>query len=536
MAKDVNIHVKTTGTKQAAQDMTDFYAAMRDADKDIAAGLKGTGNAAEEMGVKSSRAVGWLKEAFTALVGPLGIAAGVGLAVAAVRKIISAFDDMKRASAEAVQELANQQRAAASFFESVNAYSGPQRKVALAQARGVQAATGLPFESSMKLLEAQQRTFGEINPQSTEQFAAYWKLHAGEQTGDLIRWMGASGIKTPEQQGQIMRMIGAVANKGNLKDEDIITALSNKGERLRYMGWSPEETITNIGKALSGLSGTESSKAMRGLLESFEGFDEAKAREMRAPPDVASNEQARFEWLKSKAQTMAPEKRAAFIRQAFGPAAAPYITKMLFEPTSPELQQAIDYAKSPQAAAESVKQAADYRETAEGTLERARGGAGIIGLNVTNEQQQKAALREYGKAYYESLQAKNPLEYLRLTRLGIEEKIGIGTETFYERAAIELWRTQHPATTRTAMGRNGAWGPVPVTEPQSWDTISLKERLSDIEQAANQINQPSITEQPPQRNGNTIINTHYHNETVYNPVAGNAADRDIGPRAGRDFK
>ena len=58
MAKDVNIHVKAEGAQQAKQLTCNQVA-----------------QATEEMGAKTSRAAGWIKEAFTALIGPLGITA-----------------------------------------------------------------------------------------------------------------------------------------------------------------------------------------------------------------------------------------------------------------------------------------------------------------------------------------------------------------------------------------------------------------------------------------------------------------------------
>jgi hypothetical protein len=518
MAKDVNIHVKTTGTQKAAQDFQYFYGTMQAADRDIAAGLKETGKAVEDVTTKNAGLAGSFKELYTALIGPLSITAAATFVVSAVKRIIAAYDDMKRAASEAVHEMANQQKAAASFFESVNAYSGPQRTAALAQARGVQGTTGLPFEFSMKLLETQQRTFGEINPESTKQFAAYWQLHAQGPTAtpDLIRWMGASGVNTPDQQSRIMRLISTVAEKSKLHDEDIITAISSRGERLRSMGWSPEETITNIGKALSGLSETESSKAMRGLLESFEGFDEAKAREMRAPPDVASNEQARFEWLKSKAQTMTPEKRTAFIRQAFGPAAAPYITKMLFEPTSPQYQKAIDYAVSPQAKAEEQKRYEEAQKTEAFQLEKVQ-GQGVQNL-PSEEDTLRTLIEEQGKMYLENyLRTKDRFTYEKLQYLPEFKR--------YQKAALMLWRTTHPAVATTGF-RGGSWGPTTEMVPQDWDKLSDEQRLDDLRQASDKINQ----RRRPKDTG-SIVNIHNEHIINHYPSVG---DNLKGARFGRD--
>ena len=493
MAKDVNIHIKSEGAEQTKQQ------------------LNSVAQATEEMGAKSSRSAGWIKEAFTALVGPLGIAAVVGLVVGAVRKIIAAFDDMKRASAEAVQELANQQRAAASFFESVNAYSGPQRKAAMAQAREVQAKTGLPFESSMQLLEAQKRTFGEVNPQSTEQFAAYWQLHAGAQTGDMIRWMGESGIKTPDQQGQIMRMISAVAEQNRLKPEDIIQSLSTQGERFRYLGWSPEETITNIGKVLTPGGGQMGITRLFGALENF---TPEKAKEMKAPAKIAKSEQARMEWIKTKAATMSTDRRDDFMHKAFGPQ-APYVNKLLFEPTSPELQQAIDYAKTPQASTEAKQQFEEFKKTPEGIMGKAKASEGLK-TEVSPQEALKAAIRTYGQNYIEFLRTHDRLKY--------EEYSAFPLETAYNKAALDLWQTTQPLITETTNSEPPPGGSPLMTMPikrqvkPGWEGVSEEEKIKGLEA------------------GRQEVGIHYHNETVYNPVAGTAADRDQGPRVSRDFK
>ena len=185
MAKNVNIHVKAKGTQQTKQQ------------------LDGVGKSTEQMGSKTSRAAKWMKTALSSIAGPLGFAGLATSAVVAIRKIIAALDDMKKSVGEAVREPAAQQKAAADFFEAFEAYTPAERKAALGQARAFQAKTGLGFGASKQLLEVYKRTYGQIEPAATEQLAGYWQLHGQETTGDLIRWMGASGVRGAERQGQI---------------------------------------------------------------------------------------------------------------------------------------------------------------------------------------------------------------------------------------------------------------------------------------------------------------------------------------------
>jgi len=482
MSKDINIHVKTQGTEQAKQE------------------LNQVAQATEGMGAKTSRAAGWIKEAFTALVGPLGIAAVVALVVAGISKIIAAFDDMRRASAEAVQELANQQRAAASFFEAVNAYTSPQRKAAMAQARHLQMTTGIPYADAMRVLESQQRTFGEINPQSSEQFAAYSKLHAGPQTGDLISWMGESGIKTPEQQGKIMRMIAAVSEHNNLKDEEIITALKTQGERFRYLGWTPEQTIENLGKVLVPNQGTRGIQQLFGAIEKF---TPDEALKMHAPPQVAASEQARWNFLKNKAAVMSPEKRSEFLNSIFG-TAAPTINKLLFEPTSPDLQRAISYAATPQAAEEDAANFRKYQQTAEARGERAGAVKGFLNLTTRPKAEIDAEYRSYGESYLEWLSVNDRKLYESI-------KFALPEEKEKQAAAKALFlKTEREFTP-------------PGQEPLKWEDLNPEQRLSEIRRGAEELSMQNIT------------NNDFHTEhnINYYPTTG---DRLTGPRADRDFK
>jgi hypothetical protein len=463
MTKDVNIHVKTTGTPQARQDIDSFARSV------------------EEMGAKTSRAGGWIKEAFTALVGPLGIGALVTLGVAAVRKFILALDDMKRAASEAVLNMATLQRQAGNFFEAMDAYSGPQRKAALAQVRGVQAATGLPDESAMQILEAQKRTFGIISPESTQQFAAYYAMHAGPATTDLIRWMGESGIKTPQQQSQIMRMISAVSQQKGLTDEELITALITQGEKFRYLGWSPEQTIENLGKAL--VPG-EGPRGVQRLFAAIEGFTEDKARRLGAGPSIAIDEAKRLQWI---------QQRPELFQKAFGPA-APYI-KRLFGPAGP--------LEIPTAEEETAK-FRQWQQTEEARVEMTKGAA--VQQAVSPQKITEALIREHGRAYLEYLRVNNPRRYNEITNFGF-------TQTAEEEmAAKELFRTLAPPEPPGFITNLFPTGPLQrlLFNPPGWNELTPKGRLAGLEVAAG-----------------TINNIHYHRETIFNPVISNPV---TGPR------
>jgi hypothetical protein len=516
MAKEVNIHIKTTGAEQAKQ-------GIRDVAQEYDSQLTSLRLLQFQAAGSAKQHTDELKNQETVL-GRLGssvknyafswfsVTAILALVVGTVHKVISAFDDMKKAASDAVHELASQQRAAASFFEAMDAYSGPQRKAALAMAREVQARTGLPFEESKQLLEAQKRIFGEISQQSTDQFAAYWRLHAGAATTDLIRWMGESGAKTPERQGQIMRMISAVAKEGKITDEELIGPITARAARFKYMGWSPEQAITYTGKALAGLSASESSRVMRGLFESLEGFTEEEALKMKVPPKVAASEQARIEWLQVKVATMTPEQRRTTLKHLYG-TMAPYVTKMLFEPTSTELQRALEYATTSTAAAEEQRRVVESQKTEEAQLEMTKGKAVIPQAALTPEKTTEVLIREQGKFYLEYLRIADRLKYERI-------KVTPGGEEYqYEIAAQELWRTIQPK--KKEPGPAMLFGfPLPTTLEMTpvtptWEDVSGEERMIGLEKAAQ------------------IININYYNDIIHTPRVGSD---ERGPRTPAGIK
>ncbi len=473
MAKDVNIHIKTQGadetqrkfqeTAQSAQQMGDGVTQSSDRMKE---------------GVTSSSDS--MKNALRTLAGIAGFAGLATSAVAAVRKIINIVNDMRRAVAEAVQELSELQKTAADYFEAFDAYTPGQRKGALQLARSVQATTGLDYESSKSLLESYKRTYGTVDMGAVEQLAGYYQLHGGGATTGLVRWLGASGVTGPERQGQILRLISEMASQTGMKDPEIIQALTQYSTEFRQMGWTPEQTIFNVGRTISGLTGREARRAISGLVEGLRTFDEAKALEMGAPKDVAEDEQARMDWAAEQLRQASQLERRKLAQEMFGQTYAAYVTKYMLGELSPEVKRDLLYALTPDAAAEERKKVLAYRETAEGEIERAKGGAGRLKLEVSEQEQKEAAIREYGKAY---------LEYLRRTDRVRYEKIKAmypGEELEYEGAAEELWWQGLGPGERYYYPPIQGFGPRP-RKRVGWDKVPLDERLESLEQGAERI-------------------------------------------------
>jgi len=500
MSKNVNIHIKTDGAGKASMDF----------DK-VSQSTRQTGKAVEDMGDKTARSGQSMLKSLASIGGFLGFAGLAATAVAAVKKIISVIDDMKKAVNEAVAELANLQKTSADYFEAFEAYDPHSRMEALKQARQFQAKTGLGFEQSKNLLEAYKRQFGEVPAEATEQMAGYWQLHGGDATRDVIRWLGSSDISDPKRQGQILRMISATATQAKLHDSEIIQGLARNSTEFKAMGWSPEQTIENLGRVLSGTGGPEARKALTGLVEGLKSFTEEKAIEAGLPAEVAESPEKRFAWAAKKLQAAAPQQRTRLGAELFGQSYGAYVTKFLTGELSPYEKAALQYAATDKAAEEEKQRVQGVQETAEGVLEKAEGVAGQFELLVSSDEQAKAALRRTGKAYLNYLRRTDRLKYESIKMRGLSEELE------YELAAKELYESENPPTEYYPNVPVSTRIPLPRRPESGWNKLSPQEQVEQL--------------QGPTQN---IVNNYNYQTTndysiINNPIAGTEADRLIGP-------
>ncbi|HUW19371.1 MAG TPA: hypothetical protein VMW16_08720 [Sedimentisphaerales bacterium] len=486
MAKDVNIHLKTTGAERTKEQLDQ---AARSAEK--------IGDSTQQAGRQAVSGAEWVKSAFSSIVGPLGLAALASAVIAIIGKIRAAINDMKRASSEAVRELAGLQKASADYFEAFEAYTPEQRQAALAQARQFQAKTGLPMEASQKLLEAYKRTFREMNEAAVEQLAGYWQLHGQEATLDLVRWMGAERVTTAQRQGQITRMVSAVASETGLRDAEIINALTRYSTELRGLGWTPEQTITNIGKALAGKSPQEARRAMSSLVDGIRAFTEERALEMKAAAEIAASEKARLDWARQTMFKMPPEARRKFARQAFGETAATYVTEWLMGEFPEKTRRALEYARTPAAAEEEQQRVEAVKETVEVSKEKATGGAERLELLLTEEEKQKDIIREYGRVYLEYLRRRDRIKYESIKALA-----GDNEELQREQAAKALFGAVNvaPARTRQELAAlEYRQTRVAVPGKIEWENVPLEERAQELEAAINKIYEREVEKERQRR-------------------------------------
>jgi methyl-accepting chemotaxis protein len=117
MAKDINIHVKTTGTQQVQQDL-----------QQVTQGANKFSENVEQMGSRSSRALEWFASGIKSLAGPLGFAALVMAIANVAGKISQFFSDLKNRCDEAVTNLQNLRKSFEGIFEAMDAFDEKSRK------------------------------------------------------------------------------------------------------------------------------------------------------------------------------------------------------------------------------------------------------------------------------------------------------------------------------------------------------------------------------------------------------------------------
>ncbi len=502
--KNINIHVKTPGARQAKEQ------------------LDGVGRSAHKTGDSVENATAKSKRGSRGFIGNLaGMAvAFTAVAVAAVgaaRKVITAIDEMVKASDAAVKALASQQKAAADYFEAMDAYTPKSRKDALAQARTFQQKTGLGFDESKLLLESYKRTFKYIDKPAAEQLAGYWQLHGGGSTPAVVRWLGASDVTDSSRQGQILRMISQTATQTGLRDEEVIQGLTQYSTEFRQFGWGPEETIENVGKVMSGLSGREARRAVSGLVEGLKTFTEEKAIEAGLPKDKAALPQKRIDWVSEHMQSLPLQDRNKFMQDAFGKTYATYVTKWMTGEVSPEARRAMDYVRTEAAAEEERQRVLGVRSTAESVLAQAEGISGKLGYDVEQRKNYDAAIRQVGQGYLEYLKRKHPARYhwVKIKAVGSEEEKRI--------AAYQLWVDSLSEEEKQPLRRPGVADYVPFWE--EWGSYGGPEKIEQLGRASDRILEGGNSQEPP------VINNHYHNDIIYNPRTG---DPEAGQRFSQD--
>ena len=525
MSTDVNIHVKTDGTPQTRRDLQDI---SQDASK--------VGENVEQMGSRSSRAMDWFANGLKSLAGPLGFAALVMAVSSAAGKISQFFSDFKKRCDEAVGNLQNMRKGFEGVFEAMNAFDEKSRKGITADTINLLKKTSVSQEVGLPVIAQYARQFqglvqsGQLSPEQYQQglegMLGYAARHGGAATPELITLMSGLGMKTPEQQGAFRRQIGAVSKNTGMTEEDVIDIFGRSASTANAMGWKPEEALNYIGIIAAGEVGRKKLTLPSTTLEALVNPQVTNLKEYRITPRQAEDPAQLLQLLTAKRQTIDEKSFGRMLRDIYGPAAALGVYKLLETPPGGKMTSAIKEAASQQAA---VAESAEEQASRE-TKERQQAKTDTVKMEEWVKSDPlfyKKQVREIGTETQKTLQIEHPgLEYLREVLLPDYKEA--------ENAAFIKWlRGLGPEEKERILRETKApthVGPIPLVTQQSRQMFQLQNYYKSLS------SQQQYEDLVGNTNNNSTLNIHYHNDTIYNPITGTNADRDVGPRAPSDLK
>ena len=240
MAKDVNIHLKTTGAEQTKQQL-----------EQTAQATGQVGDQVQEIGRKA-QAGGWLLDLFIRrFAGPLGFLHILNQVQRLTHGVAEFFDKIKQRSDEAVRQLEQVAGGFDGIFEALNAFDVMSQQAAMKETYHLFQKTGTPEAIGLPIVEAYIRQFKDQMPpdqyqQGLETMLSYGARHGKEATPALIEFMGGMGMNQPGQQAAFTRQIAAASQAVKLPDETIISALGKGVPTIKAMGWTPEQALEAV--------------------------------------------------------------------------------------------------------------------------------------------------------------------------------------------------------------------------------------------------------------------------------------------------
>jgi hypothetical protein len=541
MAKDINIHVKTEGTQQVNRDL-----------QEVTQGVNKVGENVEQMGSRSSRALEWFASGIRSLAGPLGFAAIIATVSHLAGKISSFFSDLQNHCDEAVAKLQNLRKGFEGIFEAMDAFDEKSRKQVFKENTELLRKTSVTPEIGLPVIEQYARQFrGKLAPEQYQQglegMLGYAARHGKMATPELITLMSGFGMTTPEQQGTFRRQIGAVSKASGLDEENIITALGRASPTATAMGWKPEEMLNYIGTIAAGEVGRKQITLPSTTLDALVNPQEGNLKNYRISPRQAQNPAQLLAVLAARRGNMSEQAFGRMLSDIYGNEAAAGISKLIKTPGG-AMAGIIREAATPQAAAAETAEEMTSRQTMERIAAQTEAVKTGIQQDVTDAENYKQKIREIGAAEQDRLQIRRPfLEKLR-------EMITPAFAKKKDAAFIRWLRNLSPEEKTRILNETtppSFFGPIPLIDKTSQQIFQLKQYYQGLTpkqqfeglgtEDANFMSNvgPSSIPQSGRITGSPVINnynTEYHHDTVYYPIAGSAADRDIGPRAGRDFR
>ncbi|MFZ0035634.1 MAG: hypothetical protein WAK60_11690 [Sedimentisphaerales bacterium] len=499
MAKEVNIHVKTTGTSETKQQIDDVA------------------RSTEEMGAKTSRAAGWMKSAFEVI---SGVAILTAIATTA-RKISEFFDNIKTRADEAVRSTQELRAAYKDLFEALNAFDEKSRKTItketelLLQKTATPQALGLPIINAYTrqfqgLLGAGQITQGQYD-QGLKEMLGWGVRHGREATPELISIMAGWGMNTPGQQGEFRRMISAASQKAGLTEEDMIEALSRGMPTIKALGWTPQQSLEDIATLAQGEVGRKKTMMPAAVLQALITPQLSETQKMRIPKEIAEDPQQLLAYLGTKRGQMSQKLFLRTLVNIYGGEAAPGVFKLLEAPGG-DISETLKQAAGPEGINAEIADERARKTTLESLQAATESKANLIRLPATTAEEYMEKIRKIGAEYQAKERIRHPwLQAIRdIYFPGVGERVlrvDVPVEEQKENAAYQAWYENLTSEEKNQVPWFKGYHDV-------WNEKTPQQQYRDLMQ---------IDAAP------TI---HHHNENIiiFNPVVGSGEDRGIGPR------
>jgi len=512
MSKDVNIHVKTTGVPETADDL-----------KAVGRSAEHVGDSVQTMGDKaqsgSSRFINGIKN----IIGPLGFMAVLSIVGKAAGAISSFFDTLKNRCDEAVQKVSEVRAAFATLFEVMNAFDEKSKKQVSKETAELLKETSVSAKIGVPIIAEYARQFkpaveqGEITDKQYQQglrdMLGYGERHGQEATPELITLMGGMGMTTPEQQGAFRRQITGLSGKTGLEDKDVIETLGRSMPTIKAMNWSPEQALSVVGTVAQGEIGRAKTTLPAATLEALVNPNTADLKKKYGiSPESASDAQSLFNQVALKSQNMNGQAKLEMLQGIYG-AAAPGISKLIASPQG-ELIESLRQAAGPKGEQAEAVEEAGSRSTMERINAQKDAQLMLEKLkNSTPPMEYKKRVREIGEEKREAYRIKQPL------RQKLREAVLSDSEEKESAAMRSWWESLSKEEQETILNTY-------KSNKSYWDSRTPEEQYNMLLDEDN--NAQSAKSSP----GPSTVNIHYSNDMHFHP---STAQIDL-VRTDRDFK
>ncbi|MCJ7778633.1 MAG: hypothetical protein MUP16_10000 [Sedimentisphaerales bacterium] len=421
MAKEVNIHVKTTGTQEAKQ------------------GLDNVAQSVEQMGSKTSRASSWIMDGLKSLIGPLGFAAIATAVAHAALKIATFFDNIKTKADEAVLSVQGLRAAYTDLFEALDAFDEKSRETITKQTSLLLQQTAVTKELGLPIITAYTRQFRGRMPQEQYERGLQEMLTYGARRNvepsamaDLISIMAGWGMNTPEQQGEFRRMISAASQKSGLTEEDIIESLSRGMPTIKAMEWTPQQSLEAVAKIAASEVGRKKTMMPAVVLQALMTPQLTDIKKMGIPEKVAEDPQQLLAYLGAKRKQVSQKEFLGMLIKLYGGEAAPGVLK-LFGAPSGDISETLKQAAGPAGIEAEQKEEEDRKTTLEAIDAATEAKKDVIRQDLTKSEKYSEEVRKLGAEQQKKLGYRQPV------RQWFRELFTIGKEKEKEYAAFQLW-------------------------------------------------------------------------------------------------